>query len=225
MATPDTAGEDVGLQDFRFEPNADGGFTVRGRRVDPPGLVELEGQIENGAIVFKTLSVRSDSITVDTPRLNIGAIRAAVASQIRHDPHQTEKLRELVRDWHDLPLGERDEMLRATRFKARYVNEARAQIYSTGRLPAGRPRLSDSFLRGVALDYIAAFLEDPRRVALNLTEVYREKLSDPNLSVNTVKAWIRRCRLDDWLAPASKGKPVADVGPRLEEWFNEARSR
>jgi len=223
MNAPGRSVEDVGLQDFRLEHD-DGRFTVRGRPVDLPGVVELEGRIENGAIVFKTLSIRSDNITVDTPRLNIGAIRVEVARQIRHDPHQTEALRQLVRDWPQLPPDESAERLTATRHKASYMNEARAQIYSTGRLPVGRPRLSDGFLRGVALGYIAAFLEDPRRVALNLTEVYREKLSDPDLSVNTVKGWIRRCREDGWLAPASKGKPVADFGPRLEEWFDEVRT-
>ena len=221
MTTPDVADEVAGLQPFHLEMHSDREFTVRGRRRDPQGLVELHGRVENGAIVFTKLSITSDNLTVDTPRLRIGDIRAEVARQIRHESHQTEALRQLTKDWRDLPAYEGTEILKAIRVKTRYMNEARARIHSTGRLPAGRPRLSDSFLRGVAFDYLALAVEDQRRVAIRLTDRYREKLDDQDLSVNTVKSWIRRCRVDGWLAPASRGKPVADFGPRLQGWLDE----
>lgn len=89
----------------------------------------------------------------------------------------------------------------------------------------GRGARSDAFYRDVALGYLRAAQEDPRRVILNLTDSLRSTLKQPRLSTHTVSTWVRRARKDGWLSTSAPGVAGGAGGPRLNDWLKWYRQQ
>lgn len=173
----------------------------------------LRGLVENGAVVFKEMTILSPSMTVDTPRLPIGDLRAVVATWLKRDPEGID-----VRTWitpGDIE-GDWSEFKGAASHGRAAAVKASGEIRSTGRLP-GRPPLTNELLRLVAEVYIEEFPRSSRRINKAVTEKLRQELDQPDLKVSTVKNWVGRSRGDDWLADTSGGQPNGSPGPKLLE--------
>lgn len=78
----------------------------------------------------------------------------------------------------------------------------------------GRPRISDEFLREVALAWIRAVSIAHRGARALLADEF-------GYSTDTVARWVRLAREGGWLAETTPGRTGAELGPKLIEWLDE----
>jgi hypothetical protein len=79
---------------------------------------------------------------------------------------------------------------------------------------SARQRITDDFLRDVAMAYLQTLEEAPRRPVQHLAE--KLGISDNR---QRIASWVARARRDDWLTKAVPGKAGARPGPRLKRWL------
>jgi hypothetical protein len=187
--------------------------------------LELVGAFRDGTVVFTDLTISTEKITTDTPRIPIGAIRQEVIDRVRKIPDYADVASQFLA-YDDparlSPEKEASVVKAAATGKAAAARNAKT-IRGSGLSP-GRPRLTDDFLRDVALTYLELFPTESKRIAIAVTERLRETLGNKSLKVNTVKSWIYRARQEGWLVRTGKGRPDAEPGWRLKEW-QELRER
>jgi hypothetical protein len=83
----------------------------------------------------------------------------------------------------------------------------------------GRGALSDEFLRGVAVAYLAETAPGRPAGAVKRMATEFERPEE------TVRSWIARARKGGWLGPSVKGRAGAEPGPRLRDLTPEEFSR
>jgi hypothetical protein len=84
----------------------------------------------------------------------------------------------------------------------------------------GRPRLSDSFIAGIALRIIALNHEGSRSPVTDLArEVSAERGED--IPVSRVRRWVKQARADGWLLGMAEGARHAYASEKLIEWAKE----
>ena len=110
---------DKEMQPWQTEYDVVKGLEALGHEVQIVGasddLTPIRGTVEawKPDVVFNQLIITSPNITVDTPRINIGAIRAEIARRIRSDAYQSSFWLRLIDDGELGPDYSRRELVEA----------------------------------------------------------------------------------------------------------------
>ena len=188
------------------------GFQVPGERhtfrLDNGVRVSVTINIDAGRVEIPSVAISAPDVSADTLRdIPIGKIREEIRRLLTKGGPGTASLLDGWAFAAELYRGSGLDIPEPLALAEKQVAAAVENLRSR----KGRPRLTDGFLRDVALAWIAAVGVSPRGARRMLAEEF-------GYSPETLAGWVSKARKAGWLAETEPGRTGADPGPRLIEW-------